>query len=278
MSASKPKFNGKPLIEIPKEYPTIGILEGDFGKWALGEYKGRARADFQGNKNLDVLSYQDDKVTGSSPFAVVLMNKVLNEEGLKTASQSDLEKAIKLNALSLNGTYEDTALILRNENNPNSYLAKHLMKQVKERNEKAKTPIMITLNQLELVNDTASEYGLAFKLKEDAEIIYAPILNDEVGNFSSEDIDEKTGLPIKLGKGNRTLYTRDSGLSRLCLGRNLGLSARDDDLANSDSDGRVVVVSGEATEKFSNEYKTAKKDYFFKLRKIKENIDKELNE
>ena len=95
MSAIKPKFNGKPLIEIPKEYSTIGILEGDFGKWALGEYNGRARADFQGNKNLDVLSYQDDKVTGSNPFAVVLMNKVLNEEGLKTASQSDLEKAIK---------------------------------------------------------------------------------------------------------------------------------------------------------------------------------------
>ena len=275
MSAIKQKFNGKPLIEVPKEYLTIGFLEGDFGKEVLNEYKGRAK-DY--NKHLDILSYKYNIVQGSNPFAVVLMNKVLNEEGLKTASQSDLEKAIKLNALSLNGTYEDTALILRNENNPNSYLAKHLMKQVKERNKKAKTPIMITLNQLELVNDTASEYGLAFKLKEDAEIIYAPILNDEVGNFSSEDIDEKTGLPIKLGKGNRTLYTRDSGLSRLYLSRNLVLFARNDNLAYSYSIGRVVVVSGEATEKFSNEYKTAKKDYFFKLRKIKENIDKELNE
>ena len=275
MSAIKQKFNGKPLIEVPKEYLTIGFLEGDFGKEVLNEYKGRAK-DY--NKHLDILSYKYNIVQGSNPFAVVLMNKVLNEEGLKTASQSDLEKAIKLNALSLNGTYEDTALILRNENNPNSYLAKHLMKQVKERNKKAKTPIMITLNQLELVNDTASEYGLAFKLKEDAEIIYAPILNDEVGNFSSEDIDEKTGLPIKLGEGNRTLYTRDSGLSRLYLFRNLDLNARNDPLADSYSYGRVVVVSGEATEKFSNEYKTAKKDYFFKLRKIKENIDKELNE
>src|SRR3989344_4665243 len=275
MSAIKQKFNGKPLIEVPKEYPTIGFLEGDFGKEVLNEYKGRAK-DY--NKHLDILSYKYNIVQGSNPFAVVLMNKVLNEEGLKTASQSDLEKAIKLNALSLNGTYEDTALILRNENNPNSYLAKHLMKQVKERNKKAKTPIMITLNQLELVNDTASEYGLAFKLKEDAEIIYAPILNDEDENFSSEDIDEKTGLPIKLGKGNRTLYTMQNGLSRFCLSRGLDLGARYVSLAYSNSNGRVVVVSGEATEKFSNEYKTAKKDYFFKLRKIKENIDKELNE
>ena len=271
------KFNGKPLIEVPKEYPTIGFLEGDFGKEVLNEYKGRAK-DYN-NQHLDILSYKDNIVQGSNPFAIVLMNKVLNEEGLKTASQSDLGKAIKLNALNFNGTYEDTALILRNENNPNSYLAKHLMKQIKERNKNAKTPIMITLNQLELVKDSNSDYGLAFKLKEGAELYEnVKILNKETGNFSSEDMDEKIGLPIKLGKGNRTLHTRDSGLSRLCLGRNLGLSARDDDLANSDSDGRVVVVSGEATEKFFNEYKTAKKDYFSKLRKIKENIDKELNE
>ena len=247
MSAIKPKFNGKPLIETPKKHPTIGFLEGDFGKSVLEEYKGRSK-DY--NKHLDILSYKDNIVQGSNPFAVVLMNKVLNEEGLKTASQSDLEKALKLNALNLNGTYEDTALILRNENNPNSYLAKHLMKQIKERNKNAKTPIMITLNQLELVNDTASEYGLAFKLKEDAEIIYAPILNDEVGNFSSEDIDEKTGLPIKLGKGNRTLYTRDSGLSRLFLNRSLDLYAWDGNLAGSDSDGRVVVVSAAGAQNF----------------------------
>src|SRR3989344_3351224 len=128
MSAIKSKFIGKLLIEIPKEYPTIGFLEGDFGKSVLEEYKGRAK-DYN-NKNLDVLSYKDNIVQGSNPFAVVLMNKILNEEGLRTPFQSDLEKAIKLNALNLNGTYEDTALILRNEKNPNSYLAKHLMKQI----------------------------------------------------------------------------------------------------------------------------------------------------
>src|SRR3989344_6156115 len=208
MSAIKQKFNGKPLIEVPKEYLTIGFLEGDFGKEVLNEYKGRAK-DY--NKHLDILSYKYNIVQGSNPFAVVLMNKVLNEEGLKTASQSDLEKAIKLNALNLNGTYEDTALILRTENNPNSYLAKDLMKQIRKSNKEAKIPVMIPLNQLGLVKDANSDYGLAFKLKEDAEIIYAPILNKETGSFSSEDMDENTGLPTKLGKGNRTLYTMQNG-------------------------------------------------------------------
>jgi len=246
MSAIKSKFIGKLLIEIPKEYPTIGFLEGDFGKSVLEEYKGRAK-DYN-NKNLDVLSYKDNIVQGSNPFAVVLMNKILNEEGLRTPFQSDLEKAIRLNALNLNGTYEETALILRNENYPNSYLAKDLMKQIKARNKKAKMPVMISLNQLELVKDSNSDYGLAFKLKEDAEVIYAPILNQEAGNFSSEDIDEKTGLPKKLGEGNRTLYTMKNGLAGLYLARSLDLDSRVGELAYSYSGGRVVVVSGEATE------------------------------
>src|SRR3989344_888498 len=256
MNTIKPKFNGKLLIEIPKEYQTIGFLEGDFGKSVLKEYKGRSKLDFNDNKYLNVLFYDNkiDKVTGSSDFAVVLMNTILNEEGLRTPFQSDLEKALKLNALNLNGTYEDTALILRNEKNPNSYLAKHLMKQINAMTRKANTSIMISLNQLDLVNDQTSEYGLAFKLKEDAKVIYAPILNKKTGNFSSEDMDEKTGLPTKLGNGKRTLYTMQDGLSRLCLCGGLDLNARYDDLADSYSGGRVVVVSGEATEKFSEFY------------------------
>ncbi len=266
MNATKlPKFNGTPLIEIPKEYPTIGFLEGDFGKAVLNEYKGRLK-DYN-NKRLDVLTYDDGIVKGSNSFAVVLLNKILNEEGLRTANQSDLEKSLKMNDLDFKGTYEDTALILRNEQNPNAYMAGCLMKQVKERNKKLKMPVMIPLSQLELISDQGSEYGLNFKLKEDAEIIYAPILNKKTGNFSFEDIDEKTGLPNKLSDGDRTLYTIDSGLSRLYLYRYLDLDARDGDLAFSSSGGRVVVVSGEATENLNS--------YLVNLKKIK---DKEIAE
>lgn len=37
------KFTGKPLIELPKEIPTAGFLEGDFGKEFLKEYNGKVR-------------------------------------------------------------------------------------------------------------------------------------------------------------------------------------------------------------------------------------------
>jgi len=134
---------------------------------------------------------------------------------------------------------------LRSPEAPNEYLAKDLTEQVQARLEKkAKMPVMIPLAGLEIANDSDSNYGLAFKLKEDSELIYAPILNKD-GRFSSEDIDFKTGLPKKLGNGNRNSYTRESGLSRLDLGGGLDLySDWDvDSLDGSNGGGRVVVVS-----------------------------------
>ena len=56
------------------------------------------------------------------------------------------------------------------------------------------------------------------------------------------------GLPIFDKNGTRTFYTRNQGLSRLYLGRNLDLDSGIGDLSYSDSDGRVVVVSAEGTE------------------------------
>ena len=102
---------------------------------------------------------------------------------------------------------------------------------------------MISLKNLELRNDDNSPYGLAFSLI--GETIYAPVLNHDLGNFSSEDIDEETGLPKKLGQGNKSLDTRSdkSGLSGLLLGWDLDLVSDNVVLAGSCGLVRVVVVS-----------------------------------
>ncbi len=242
------KFNGKPLIEIPAFIPTIGFLEGDFGKEILGEYQERVTKDYGKASALNVLSYGDGVVKGSNPFAVVLMNRIANQSGLRVANQADLELAIKANALALRGQYEDTGLVLRSEDEPNLYLAGKLMQQIRARNPNAKMPAMIQLSDLELVTDSSSPHQLAFKIKDDAEISYDLSVLNKDGSFSSEDIDKKTGLPTKTGSnGNRNLYTRNSGLSRLVLGRDLGLDSRSDGLAYSVGDGRVVLVSAEGT-------------------------------
>jgi len=245
-----PTFKGKPLIEIPEFIPQAGFLEEDFGKAFLEEYKGRVKSDYNKNSNLNVLRYDNGVVKGSNPFAVVLANQILREEGLRIATQADLEKALKT-GWNLRGTYEDTGLVLRSEKDDytkNTPLAKELAEQVKGRGIKfsPKNPIMIPLIGFEL-EKADNDYGLTFKLREDAEIYEAPVLSKK-GKFNSEDIDKKTGLPKKVsGSGNRTLYTRDSGLSRLSLNLGLVLGSGNRGLGDSDGNGRVVAVSGEAT-------------------------------
>jgi len=269
-----PKFEGRPLFELPKSLPTVNFLGGDFGKAVLQEYKEIAETKYKGADVLDVLSYHNNLIEGSTPFAVVLVNQIIEQEGLITATPADSERAIRLNkvnqelGLNLRGTYEDIGLVLRSESEPNEYLAKDVAKQIKARD--VKLPVMIPLNGLELVNDSQSPHDLSFKLGENAQVFYAPILNKS-GNFTSEDIDEQSGLPRKTGdNGDRTLYTRNSGLSGLCLDRHLDLDSDSGDLADSYSDGRVAVVGYSAVnpEKYVAEINKSSTERKAKLQRL----------
>lgn len=232
-------FKGNKVVPVKNlVFPEIGPLSGDFGKQVLDEYNGRVAKDYGNADALKVLKYADGVVKGSNPFAVVLMNSIL-PTGLRTASQADLEEALQ-GDISFNGTYEDTGLVLRTDGNPNAYLAKNLTEQLRARGKRQlKYPVMIPLNQFSLVTDASSDQGLAFKLNEDAQVFYAPILNQNTGNF--KDIDPKTGLPTKLGEGSRTFYTRKDGLSWLFLDRISYLYSNGDCLAGSGESGRVLV-------------------------------------
>ena len=243
-----PEFKGEPLIEVPGFISQIGFLRGNFGKAFLEEYQGRAKSDYRYNSALNVLKYDSNVVKGSNSFAVVLANQILRQEGLRTATQADLEKALRIGALELRETYEDTGLVLRSEEDGDCFsnipVSRDLAEQLKTRGIEfsPKNPVMIPLTGLELENADKG-YGLTFKLREDAEIYNASILNEKTGKFSSEDIDEKTGLPKKLGDGKRNLYTIDSGLSGLALDCALALDSYGWRLNSSDGRGRVVVVS-----------------------------------
>lgn len=255
MANRLPEFKGKSFVEIPAFIPSANFLEGEFGKSVLKEYKERAEKDYANASALSVLSYKDGVVKGSNPFAVVLVNQIVGQEGLRVATQADLERVLKTNALPLRGKYEDTALVLRTKDNPNPYLAKDLMSQIKARNPKAKIPIMIPLSELELVTDTSYYPGLNFKLKDSAQVFHGLSVLNRSGNFSSEDIDVNTGLPMKVGdKGNRYFYTRDSGLSRLYLDWDLVADSDNGVLAGSGGYGRVVVVSAKGTRKNLEEH------------------------
>jgi hypothetical protein len=78
-------------------------------------------------------------------------------------------------------------------------------------------------------------------------------------------------MPVFDDNGTKTIYTREKGLSRLYLNRNLGLDSYDDDLADSNDDGRVVVVNPEGTQKFLNEY-------LINLQKIRDSEIEKINQ
>lgn len=241
-----PEFRGKSLIVIPDVVPQGDFLTGDFGKAFLQEYNALVASDFDNNKVLRVLSYNNGIVKGSNPFAVVLANQILNQEGIRTASPADLEKALQANAINLRGTYEDSALVLRTAGEPNEYLAQNLAEQLEAKGYKiGKNALVIPLNGLRIRKDAGSSHGLSYVVQDGTQVIEAPILGRD-GSFSSADINAETGLPSKLSGGDRTLYTRNSGLSGLYLDSGLGLNSDGDDLADSNVIGRVVGVRGEA--------------------------------
>ena len=200
---------------------------------------------------------------GSNLFKVLFLNQI----GIRTATLPELGLIVENNPDFLKSFYEDSlSVVLRSNGDSyvnNDYLAKSLAKLIKKRT--FKQPIVI--NGLKIKQDNDSAYGLGFEQADNFEFFISPELAHKNNQRKFSRLD-KRGMPIFDEQGNRTLYTRESGFSRLNLGRILGWNAKWGDLAISNSDGRVVVVSGEATsQKFLEEYVT----------KIQEKTDKEIS-
>ena len=226
-------------MEVETKQKAI-LLCGCFGKDIYEQFLIKAKYDYKNNKNLS-LKYDRDVIKGSNVFDVVLVNQLIEEDFLNVAKQRDLEKILKTKSLNIEGYYLNSSILLKNEENPNSYLAKNLISQIKRRNPRYEMPVMINLSELELVNDYDSNYGLAFNLKENSEIISSPILKERYCIFSSEDVNLETGLAEKFGVGERTFEAIDSGLSVLYLHNKLDLLSSGF-LSFSTDNGRIIIV------------------------------------
>ncbi|MFH1585932.1 MAG: hypothetical protein ABIB79_04135 [archaeon] len=229
---------------------SYSFLEGDFGRQVLEEYNQLVQSEYQNASALQKLSFVDDVVKGSNPFAFVLLNRVLQNHGRWVARPIDLEKALEKDAINLRGTYGDSGLVLRSENDPNEYLAKNLASQVKEKGYTVgRDSVMIPLAGFELVYDSNSPHNLVFQLTDSSEIIYAPQLNKTNHGKKFNGADEK-GLPTFEDNGSRTLYSNEeNGVCRLFRNWGLDLNARIRDLAASDDVGRVITCAEGTTPK-----------------------------
>lgn len=253
MNKEVPSEKVQPITPVQQSPPLMNnvnysFLEGNFGRQILEEYNQLVQSEYQNASALNVLSFEDNVVKGSNPFAFVLLNKVLQNHGRWVARPVDLERALEKEAINLDGTYGDSGLVLRSENNPNGYLAKNLAFQVKEKCYGIRDDtVMIPLAGLGLVYDSNSPHNLVFQLTDSSEIIYAPQLNKTNNGKKFNGADEK-GLPAFEDNGSRTLYSKeDGGLCRLFRFGDLDLYAWVGDLANSDSFGRVVVARSAST-------------------------------
>jgi len=217
------------------------FLEGNFGKGIFDEYNQRVSKDYQGASALSVLSFADNVVKGSNPFAFVLLNKILTQQKMRVATPAGLERALEKEAINLRDTYGDSGLVLRSDGEPNEYLARDLINQVKQRGN-LQYPLMIPLAGFDLKYDSNSPHNLTFQLTDFSELIYAPQLN-KTNHSKKFNRADKQGLPIFEDNGSRTLHSNeDGGLCRLFRDRVLDLGAGRV-LAYSGDYGRVIVCA-----------------------------------
>ncbi|MBS3078879.1 hypothetical protein J4218_02045 [Candidatus Pacearchaeota archaeon] len=186
---------------------------------------------------------------GSNLFKVLFLNQI----GIKTASLGELESALE-NGLCLQGQYEDaSAVVLRSAGDSysdNDYIARSLADSLGV--QKITSPLVVI--GLEIVADDKSKYGLNLKRTEKTQVVDAPSLGHENHQRKFLRINPDYSIDFN-DNGNRTLWTRDNGISRLYLGRDLDLYSRYEYLADSNDVGRVVIVSsGEAGAKNFEQY------------------------
>jgi len=215
------------------DYPTARFLsekEQEKYRQEIQRYSEKARS------SLDI------PLKGSNLWKVLLLNQI----GIRTATIPELEEALE-NGLSLKRTYEDgREVILRSKGdsyNSNDYVAKNLVKRLGIKRQ-IKTPLIIT--DLKPVEDENSDYGLIAQPTNQTKVIEASDFNHKNNGRRFRRINPDYSIEFDY-KGSRTLYTRESGLFRLYLFGDLDLLADSSHLALSNSDGRVVIVSGEAS-------------------------------
>ncbi|HLC62892.1 MAG TPA: hypothetical protein VJJ21_01090 [Candidatus Nanoarchaeia archaeon] len=214
------------LQEPPKEIQRVAILNHSSLPAYLDSiqhYNPTAR------ETLGKFGSQDGDLAGSNPFRLVhLANSGLLPSGERLAERPDLETAISYEPSFGKGNYIDCGLALvtgRDSYKPNNLLARKLAEQFKKRSIPLEAGKLLPFFILENEEDKDSAYGLSFRLKDDT---------------SKESIRDLSDFKWDYGP-------RSEGLARACLNRVRGWFSSSNVLENSNSDGRVVVVSAEGT-------------------------------
>jgi hypothetical protein len=277
--AKSAKFHPEGFIGL-----SHGYLRDD--PWGVGRgIVSKIHKDYGGR--LDIFGHQGkgEHCTGSSTLGVFAVDERARAGGAKVMLPEEAQLLIE-HGIITKGTYEDLGVVLDFSGN-NHDLALRLYDRLnKEDQELDRFPAILT-GLVTVLHDN-STYGLALQPSESYpyQMRTAKILSEKGGNFEDNDTNLiSEGLPSRLGKGQRTLYTRTQnkpsvdnlGLSGFYLHGGLGLLADHYDLANSDSGGRVILVGSESSKDYAALYAKLRKDYFSGLEQLRTDIDREIS-
>jgi len=194
---------------------------------------------------LGKLEGSREQPTGSNPFMLVhLLNQGL-VPGERLAERPDLEKAVAYDPQFVAGNWVDFGIALKTPGDSyrkNDLLAGTLAEQLKQRGISLGSGKLIPFKVLRNRQHDESAYGLVLDLNETAEAAHIRDLSEFRWN-----------------------YTIGEGMVRACLYRYRGWDYGNGVLDSSGSDARVVVVSGEATEKNFDEFSGELKSEIEKL-------------
>ncbi|MBI2499179.1 hypothetical protein HYV88_02965 [Candidatus Woesearchaeota archaeon] len=167
-------------------------------------------------------------LTGSSPLLQVnLQDSGLLPGDARVVTRSELETAISRSTAFLSDTYTDFGLALftaGDPHKPNDLPSKVLAGQLKHRGIKLGKGKLVPLTVLSLEENANSAYGAVFRL------------NDKANKDNVLDL-----------RNFKWYSLRSEGMSCASLGRDRRWDAYGSYVGDSVDDGRVAVVSGEAT-------------------------------
>ena len=195
--------------------------------------------------SMGFLDYNSNEIRGSNPLRAGQIYRLIGGSKVRVAVPGDDFKG-GISNLIKSKYYTDFNVLVAHKDKPiyekNNGLWKKVIELAQGKKGNLIFPFMV---QGFYVLPDKKETGYEVKIvpASNFEVIVDDRLSGKYNEWNFDEVDER-GLPINLDKykGNRIFYTRNDGLSGVCLSRLLNLGAGNDDLADSLDDGRVVAV------------------------------------
>ncbi|MBU0894252.1 MAG: hypothetical protein KKF48_02255 [Nanoarchaeota archaeon] len=212
----------EPIIE---RYVLRRPLKGDYAKEIHAEVKGRAQKDFRNfpmfNAHFE-FNEKTGEINGINTGYGILLNEALTKDGFWLPTITQARKLDEAGLLS-NGVWRQYGIAVYDGNNPNQGVADKLVKEASKRG--WETPILAPFKALKIVK-TGAKIGFG---------------KDSEGIITGEEATEYLKKYFK--------YQGNSGALRLYRDTIGSWGANWNYLDDSDSNGRVDWICGEATQK-----------------------------